>query len=108
MNSAIKISCINEYLGQKKDFNIVVNSGTNFNVGPNEGWYWQSGEKLYITYSNGTSVYWTYGANQSNPSFTGHLNCTKCSCKGWAGGSNYNKPCPNCGHSYTDHRRPGY
>lgn len=39
--------------------------------------------------------------------FKGSLSCKKCGCNSWAGGSNYNSPCPNCGHSYSDHRRAG-
>lgn len=42
-------------------------------------------------------------------SFTGSLQCTKCTCSSWGGGSNYNGLCPNsgCHHSYVNHRRPG-
>lgn len=38
-------------------------------------------------------------------SFTGYLNCTRCSCGGYVpGNSNY---CSACHHSFFDHRRPG-
>ena len=42
----------------------------------------------------------------NSPSFTGSLHCTKCNCKSWGGGNNYNSPCPNqgCHHKYTEHR----
>lgn len=48
-----------------------------------------------------------YTRSNKSINFKGSLNCKKCGCKSWAGGSNYNSPCPNCGHSYSDHRRAG-
>lgn len=42
--------------------------------------------------------------------FTGHLGCTKCSCKGWPTGRSKNLKCNRkidayhvCGHTYEEH-----
>lgn len=57
----LTIKCVNNYLNEQKTFNIsFFNSGGTFTVGPSDGWQWQPGEQLYVTYNNGTSVYWTY------------------------------------------------
>lgn len=57
----ITIKCVNSYLQQEQTFtmNYMLN-GSNFTVGEADGWIWQPGEQLFITYSNGQSVYWTY------------------------------------------------
>lgn len=69
--SGLTIKCVNNYLNQERTFtlNTMVN-GSNFTVGDADGWTWQPGEHLYVTYSNGKSVYWTYQPSTNyNPSY---------------------------------------
>lgn len=57
----ISVLCVNEVLGQKRDFfQKVLLSGHSFYIGISQNWVWQSGEKLYLTV-NGQTVYWQYG-----------------------------------------------
>jgi hypothetical protein len=53
-------------------------------------------------------AYASIPSNHTN-GLEGSLDCTKCSCSGWYGGSSYNSPCPRtgCGHTYVQHRRAG-
>lgn len=65
----IEIRSINEQLDQEKSWNCNLSSGDYFTVGPSDGWFWQPGEKLIITYSNGTSYYWVYALQQNYNSY---------------------------------------
>lgn len=57
----LTIKCVNTYLQQERTFTMdYMLNGSNFTVGEANGWTWQSGEQLFITYGNGQSVYWTY------------------------------------------------
>lgn len=66
----MKIYCVNEIKDQKKELVLSgLIAGQKFTVGLREGWSWENGEKLYVVYSNGRSVYWTFsqaGAIQYN------------------------------------------
>ena len=57
----LTIRCVNSVLSQQQTFrmNFLVNGGT-FTVGPNDGWAWELGERLIVTYANGQSVYWDF------------------------------------------------
>jgi hypothetical protein len=64
----VKIDCVNSSKGDKLSFLLnQLNSGDSFYIGPNEGWNWELGEKLYITYSNGQTFYWTYENTMNTP-----------------------------------------
>lgn len=57
----ITIQCVNSYLGQQLEFTMdFLPNGNSFTIGPSNGWEWQQGEQLFITFANGQSVYWTY------------------------------------------------
>lgn len=109
-NININILCRNDNLDEERAFNFSpLYSGNSFTIGPANGWIWQPGEKLYITYPNGKSVYWVFQP-RNNPSFKGHGACThydartrvRCNCPGYKGG--YGKgPCERCHHKYTEH-----
>lgn len=60
----LKVYCVNEMLGQQQEYTLdsLENNGS-FELGPANDWLWQSGEKLYVVYSNGQSVYWIYTTN---------------------------------------------
>lgn len=73
---SLKIKCVNSYLKQERTFtmNYMMN-GSNFTVGEADGWIWQPGEQLFVTYSNGQSVYWIYqSTTYSNPSYDNQYN----------------------------------
>lgn len=57
----ITIRCVNSYLNQQHEFTIdFFPNGNIFTISPSDGWEWQQGEQLFITFANGKSVYWTY------------------------------------------------
>lgn len=57
----LKVYCVNEVLGQKQEYTLdALDSQGSFEIGPGNDWLWQSGEKLYVVYSNGQSVYWLF------------------------------------------------
>lgn len=63
----INLVCMNEEKGDKLSLSLnQLNSGGSFYIGPKEGWNWELGEKLFITFSNGKSFYWTYGKSATN------------------------------------------
>ena len=73
---SITIRCVNSYLQQERTFtmNYMLN-GSNFTVGEADGWTWQPGEQLFVTYSNGNSVYWIYQpTTYTNPSYDNQYN----------------------------------
>lgn len=86
---------LNEYGQQAKGYVELLNSNKLKVTIIDNGVPQERGQVRYYTRLNGTIT------------FKGSLNCKKCGCKSWAGGSNYNSPCPNCGHAYSDHRRAG-
>lgn len=64
-NLQFKIRSVNEQLDEEKSWNCKLSMGENFTVGPSDGWYWQLGEKLIITYPNGASYHWVYAPQQN-------------------------------------------
>lgn len=60
----LKVYCVNEILNQQQEYTLesLDNNGS-FELGPANNWMWQPGEKLYVVYSNGQSVYWVYATN---------------------------------------------
>lgn len=61
-NYDITITYLNTITGEKKvKYCKPLYSNNNFTIGENDGWWWQPGEYLIITYSNGKSYYWRYG-----------------------------------------------
>ena len=59
--SDLTISCVNEMKDEENSFSLdELDSGDSFSVGIDDGWLWEPGEKLYITFANGKSFYWTY------------------------------------------------
>lgn len=65
----IKIKSVNEQLDQEKSWDCKLSSGDYFTVGLSDNWIWQSGEKLVITYPDGTSYYWIYVPLQNYNTF---------------------------------------
>jgi hypothetical protein len=54
----IKVTCVNEGLKQHSTFTFSnLANGKVFTIGPANGWVWQNGEKLYVSYGN-KKVYW--------------------------------------------------
>lgn len=60
----LKVYCVNEILNQQQEYTLesLDNNGS-FELGPANNWMWQLGEKLYVVYNNGQSVYWIYATN---------------------------------------------
>lgn len=57
----ITLLCVNSYLDQQLEYTVdFLPNGNTFIIGSSDGWEWQQGEQLFITYANGKSVYWTY------------------------------------------------
>lgn len=60
----LKVYCVNEILNQRQEYTLeLLDNNGSFELGPANNWMWQPGEKLYVVYSNGQSVYWVYAAN---------------------------------------------
>lgn len=60
----LKVYCINEILSQHQEYTLdILDNNGSFELGPVNDWLWQPGEKLYVVYSNGQSVYWVYATN---------------------------------------------
>lgn len=59
--SNLTVKCVNSALGQQQSYTVgFLANGDSFSVGPENGWYWQPGEQLFVTYENGQSVYWIF------------------------------------------------
>ena len=65
----LEIKSVNEQLKEEKSWNCNLAPGNYFTIAPSDGWFWQPGEKLIITYSNGTSYYWVYAPQQNYNSY---------------------------------------
>lgn len=64
----LTIRCVNPALNQQQTY--VVKSlanGETVSVGPDDGWFWQPGEQLFVTYGNGQSIYWTFQPVYNTP-----------------------------------------
>lgn len=60
----LKVYCVNEILSQQQEYTLdILDNNSSFELGPVNDWLWQPGEKLYVVYSNGKSVYWVYTTN---------------------------------------------
>lgn len=60
----LKVYCVSEILNQQQEYTLdALDNNGSFELGPANNWMWQPGEKLYVVYSNGQSVYWEYSAN---------------------------------------------
>lgn len=60
----LKVYCVNEILNQQQEYTLeLLDNNGSFELGPANNWMWQLGEKLYVVYNNGQSVYWEYAAN---------------------------------------------
>jgi hypothetical protein len=109
-NIPITVVSVNEELNENKKWSFTLIAGGAFSIGPNESWYWQPGEKLFVYFSNGQSIYWTYGVSRKNPSFTGCAgrNCTgdrhSCCCPGYEARSRADWHCKHCTHVKSDHK----
>lgn len=65
----LTINCVNAALNQRTTLTLnFLANGASFSVGPTEGWMWQPGEQLYVTFANGQTVYWTF--QPVTPSYT--------------------------------------
>lgn len=71
----LTVRCVNFVLNQRQFYSVEsLANGGSFSIGPENGWQWQPGEQVIVTYQSGLSVYWTfqpasaYGVPYSNPS----------------------------------------
>jgi hypothetical protein len=56
----ITFTASNEYYGRNVSYSVFLSPGESFYFGPPHGWTWARGEKMYITFSNGSTVYWQF------------------------------------------------
>lgn len=109
-NLSVTVKCVNEQLNQQRTWPFTLIAGGSFSIGPGVGWTWQRGEKLYVYFPNGQSIYWVYGNSGRNLSFTGREGefCTgdrhKCTCSGYKPRSRADWHCKNCDHVKSDHK----
>ena len=82
---SFKIKSINENLNQEKNWNCELAPEKYFTVGPEDNWAWQPGEKLVVTYPDGSSCYWTCVHKNDNPRMNTVLS---------SGASHFNSPQP--------------
>lgn len=102
-NYYVQIACVNEKACETKYFSLFSYAGQSFTIGPNEGWVWMPGEKLYVKYASGQIVYWTYNPNVYKPTFQGRkYDCERCLCTKYEKKSTFNSDC-KCGHPKNYH-----
>ena len=66
----LTVKCVNVALGQQQSYTIgSLADGDSFSVGPENGWFWQPGEQLFVTYGNGRSVYWAFQPVPTYPTY---------------------------------------
>lgn len=107
----ITVYAINEQLNNQHQWQFNLLPNHYFTIDNNNGWNWQQGEKLYIQFQNGQSIYWTNNLSQksSSPSFKGKKGayCTgdyhQCPCPGYAPYGPADWHCKHCGHPKNYH-----
>lgn len=58
---SLTIICVNKTLAIEKTFTVdYLLNGAYFTVGVDDGWLWQHGEQLGVTFSDGSSIFWRY------------------------------------------------
>lgn len=91
-----------------------IQPGGGFYLGPTTPWrwYWHSGDVLYVTYSNGQTVYWVCEETESksySPSFKGKCchGTVGCDCKGFVPTTDGDvwelEICKKCKHKKSAH-----
>ena len=110
----ISITAVSEYNDMQRSESIVVGPGGGFHLGPTTPWHWSwhSGDRIYVTYPDGNTVYWECEMTETKPnqpSFKGKV-CTGsvgCDCTkfvpitdGEVWEQNY---CKECGHKRSEH-----
>lgn len=75
-NHKYNIEAQSEYNNIVRSEDVLVQPGKGFYLGPTTPWhwYWHSGDKIYVTYPNGETVYWVCSETETNapsPSFQG-------------------------------------
>ena len=107
----INLCASNDRLNQRLYWQYVLLPLQTFTIGPEDGWIWQIGEKLWIQYQNGQYGSWTnmLSVGSYSPIFTGNSgkHCrgdhNSCYCNGYspAGGADWH--CKYFGHVKNDH-----
>lgn len=104
-------------ISNNRDNSETITVGQGFLLGPTTPWkwYWKKGDRIYVTYPNGQSVYWECPSTDiaysgSNVPFKGkHCNGTVgCDCPGFSpktNGDEWEKAyCRHCGHHRNSHK----
>lgn len=114
-NLSVRLVAVSEYNDIVRSETVVVQAGGGIYLGPTTPWrwYWHSGDKIYLTYPNGVTVFWTCNTTESAPvypSFQGK-HCTGtvgCDCPGFepiTDGKEWEKAyCKHCGHKKSCHK----
>lgn len=107
----INVVAVNEQLNQQRSWQYTINPSRIFIIDESYGWQWQTGEKLYVQFANGQSIYWVNNISQAySPSFRGREgeHCTGdmhgCPCPGYEKYSNADWHCKYCGHPKSYHK----
>lgn len=104
-------------ISNNRDNSETITVGQGFLLGPTTPWrwYWKKGDRIYVTYPNGQSVYWECPStdiaySESDVSFKGK-NCdgtVGCSCPGFSPITDeevYRQAyCKHCGHHRNYHK----
>ena len=106
------ISYVNDV--RREEYVSVRGYGDGFILGPTTPWrwYWQRGDRIYITYPDGSNVYWEcpYTETKNNVSFQGKV-CTGivgCDCSGFSASSTVGNGqfiCRKCNHQKKYHKK---
>ncbi len=54
----VSFTATNASTGEQAEGTVTLSPNERFSFGPDNGWYWLSGERAYVTFSNGQSFYW--------------------------------------------------
>lgn len=111
-NLPILITAVNEAKNQKLSWNLNLAPYNKFTISSNNGWTWEAYEKLYITFSNGETIYWVFSPkNTSFKGLTPKKSCSKagCDCMKYKSEAGLDYPygvwCKKCGHHIDYHHK---
>lgn len=117
-NYTISFTLVNENKQQQRTHTVTIYACSSLSIGPSTyHWTWEKGEKIYITYSDGTRSYWvcptTDPSGQNNPPFGKtpyYGSCCHCRCqlyKPFSKGNSYCQTCAayGCKSTWTSHEK---
>lgn len=89
-----EITCVNKITKERVSYELKsLAPGQAFTIGPENNWYWQPGERIYITVGTNTA-YWIFNPQTRIETTTNRTTCARCLGSG-------NERCLRCSGSGT-------